>query len=80
MELTYIGEQYTAHLPEWIKPLQDRATGKQYDWLDVSDMALAGEVHIRPATANEIAAADQHFSLITASLAYLSQFKVGESQ
>lgn len=80
MELVYIGEQHAVHFPSLIKPFQHRETGKQFDWVDVSAMALIGEVHLRPATPEEMAALEQHFNLITASLAYLSQFMDGEAQ
>ena len=80
MNLVYIGEQHAVHLPGMIKPFQDRATGKQFDWVDISVMASAGEVHIRPATPEEMEAVEKHFGLINASLAYLSQFMDGETQ
>lgn len=80
MDLVYIGEEHAMHFPTLIKPFQDRCTGKQYSWIDVSAMASLGEVHIRPATPDEMAAAAQHFGLISASLAYLSQFMVEEVQ
>ena len=80
MELVYIGEQHAMNLPGLIKPFQDRVTGKQFDWVDVSDMALKGGVYLRPATPDEMAALEKHFGLITASLTYLSQFMDGEPQ
>ena len=80
MELVYIGEEHAMHFPALIKPFQHRETGKQYSWMDVSAMAALGEVKLRPATTEEMAAAAQHFSLISASLAYLGQFMDEEAQ
>ena len=80
MELVFIGHEIPAHLPDLIKPFQHRATGKQYTWMDVAEMAAVGEVKIRPASAEEMDAAMKHVDLIGASCAYLSQFMNSEAQ
>ena len=80
MNLVYIGDEIPLQLPGLIKPFQHRESGKQYGWPEIADFVAVSEVNIRPANAEEMAAAEKHFELIGASLTYLSQFMDGESQ
>jgi hypothetical protein len=75
MELVYVGEAYPQLAPGFVRPFQERATGKQFDWSDLPElMASQNELSFRKPTELELAALDQNTSLIGACLAFLLQF------
>ena len=79
MELIYIGEEYVAQLPDYVKPFQEAVTGKQYGWMDLSEIACHSEVHIAPASPEQMQAVSENVSLIKASVSFLSQFVNSEA-
>lgn len=72
--LVYIGEQYPAEMPGFVKQFQDRVTGKQFDWVELSELMCQGPVVIRPATEDEMQAAYSGTCLIAACVTYLRQY------
>lgn len=74
MDLVYIGEEYVSELPDYVKPFQEASTGKQYGWMDLSEIACHSELRITPASPEQMRAAWENVSLIKASLSFLSQF------
>jgi hypothetical protein len=79
MELTYIGEDYPQLAPGYVRPFQEKATGKQYDWADLPGLIESqDDLRFRKPTELELAALDQNTTLIGACLAFLLQFADNE--
>ena len=76
MDLVYIGEEYVAQLPDYVKPFQEAVTGRQYGWMDMSEIACHTELHITPASPEQMRAVWENVSLIKASLSFLGQFSI----
>jgi hypothetical protein len=78
VRLVYIGEQYPAELPGFVKQFQEKETGKQFDWVELSEMMCQGPVTERPATEEEMRSAYSGACLISACLTFLQQFTDNE--
>lgn len=72
--LVYIGEQFPAEVPAFVKPFQEKETTKQYSWEQVVELMMTEGVTVRPIGEEENEALHQNVNLIKACCAFLEQY------